>query len=166
MRGTLVFPVRMPNVPEDDLIGAMEAALVAECWQLPEELRGQRPVDVQVELHRRLALELLTAGELPREYKPGGYADPPPEGTPLVGVVERVTDDDRPGIVRKRSRFFRAAEPWMAVRRSDMPPTTAGFRPGADTLVGDVVRQTAPGEAFSEEAPVIMLSMPGEEGSA
>jgi hypothetical protein len=41
----------------------------------------------------------------------------------------------------------------MAVLRSDMPPTTPGFRPGADTLVGQVVRLTAPGQSYTEEVP-------------
>lgn len=145
----------MPALPEEDIVGAMEAALVAECWQLPEALRSMDAISVQMSELRALALELLTAEELPREYGPGMYREPLPPETRLAGVVERTTSYDRPDIVRKRSRFFRADEPWMAVLRSDMPPTTPGFRPGADTLVGDVVQLTAPGQPYTEEVPVL-----------
>lgn len=153
----------MPALPEEDIVGAMEAALVAECWQLPEVLRGMDTISVQVSELRALALELLTAEELPHEYGPGMYREPLPPETRLVGVVERTTSYDRPDLVHKRTRFFRREEPWMAVLRSDMPPTTPGFRPGADTLVGQVVRLTAPGQVFTEEVPVLAARIEADD---
>ncbi|HRH94191.1 MAG TPA: hypothetical protein PKV72_06715 [Candidatus Peribacteria bacterium] len=140
-----------------DLQDAMEAALVPECWQLPEALRGADPVEIQVGLNRKLALELLTGAELPGQFADGGYGSRPADHAELAAVVERITSDDTPHLVRKRSRFFRTGEPWTAVRRTDMPPTTGFFRPGADTFVGDIVRLTAPGEPFTEEAAVITI---------
>lgn len=137
----------------------MEAALVAECWQLPEALRHHLAVDIQVSACRRLAIELLQAAELPREFAEGGFVRPPSAETELVAVVERTWKQEQPELVHKRSRYFHAEEPWMAVRRSDMSPVTPAFRPGADTLVSDVVRQTAPGQPYSEEVAALSIDI-------
>ncbi len=148
----------MNREPADPIAEAFAEALAPECWQLPEVLRGRGRVELVVDYCRTMTMQLITAADLPADrFRPGGFADPPPPDTLLAEVTERRWEEDKPEVVHKRSRYFRADEPWMAVRRSDMPVTTAAYRPGMDTLVGDTVRSTAPGRRYTEEVPVVTL---------